>query len=78
MQQVWEAIPWLEVKHVVAVNHTGVAHCLSNAYSGCWCSGHASCDKAIVLWPKGHNVNDSDCLVSSSFVIPKLVKSTCI
>ena len=29
MQQVWEAVPWLEVKRVVAVNHIGVAHCLS-------------------------------------------------
>jgi len=25
MQQVWEAVPWLEVKRVVAVNHTGAS-----------------------------------------------------
>ena len=30
MQQVWEASTWLEVKHVIAANHTSAAHCLSS------------------------------------------------
>ncbi len=52
MQQVCEAVPWLEVKRVVAVNHTGSPLPL-NACLGCRCSGHASYDKAIMLWLKG-------------------------
>ena len=32
MQQVWEAVPWLEEKHVIAANHTSVAHSLSRAH----------------------------------------------
>jgi len=31
MQQVREAVPWFEVKHVVAANHTSVAYSLSHA-----------------------------------------------
>ena len=52
MQQVCEATPWLEVKRVASANAASVAHSLSSAYPGCWCIGHASCDRAAVLWPK--------------------------
>ncbi len=52
MQQAWEAVPWLEVKCILAANHTSVAHSLTSAFLGSWWIGHASYDKAVVLWQK--------------------------
>ena len=64
------------MKRVASANAASVAHSLSSAYPGCWCIGHASCDRAAVLWPKDTNLSVTDCLVSSSCVIPKHVEAT--
>ena len=49
MQQVWKAIPWLEVTGVVAASHTSVfvTRSLSSACLGSWCIGRASYDEVV-------------------------------